>query len=635
MTSDSSGFEDFVPLDKHGKASPPAQGEGKDQDDLWRRFAEAGTSKAFCESWLGLQCRMFRGTRCALLLLGTPDTGPFTPAAVFPTPLHDVTHLAAAAERALKERRGILARSEPGRGGDGPPAYHIAYPVEVSGKIHGVVVLELESLPTDEVQTVMRQLHWGAAWLEVLFRRGEIQQSREAYERVRKVLDAVAVAVEHERFQVAAMGLVTALATTFECDRVSLAFVRRGRARVAALSHSAEFGKRTNLVRAIEAAIDEAVDQEAVVVYPWPSDAVPLVTRAHEDLAREHGAGVICTVPFGHDKRLSGALGFERPVDKSFDPATIEALKTIATVVGPILDQKRKEERWVSTKAAEASVRHLKKIVGPGHFGLKVGTAFVIAAVIFFALFETTHVVRAPTVLEGIVQRAVGAPFNGYVMEAPARPGDVVRQGAVLCLLDDRDLKLERLRWSTQRDQFSKQFSEAMAKHDRAQALINQAKIDQANAQVSLLHEQIGRAKIVAPFDGIVTSGDFSQSLGTPVERGQTLFEVAPLRGYRVIVQVDERDIGWIAVGQKGELALPSTPGAVFPLAVTRITPISTAKEGRNYFRVEADLEKTSERLRPGMEGVGKIEAGKAKLIWIWTHEVMEWISLKVWKWWP
>ena len=237
--------------------------------------------------------------------------------------------------------------------------------------------------------------------------------------------------------------------------------------------------------------------------------------------------------------------------------------------------------------------------------------------------------------LEGIVQRAIGAPFNGYVVEAPARPGDVVRQGDLLGRLDDRELKLERLKWFTQREQFFKQYHEATAKHDRAQALINEAKADEAEAQVFLLDEQLLRARISAPFDGIVISGDFSQSLGVSVERGQTLFEVAPLRGYRVVVQVDERDIGWVAIGQKGELALPSIPGTVFPLTVTRITPISTAKEGRNYFRVEAELQKTSERLRPGMEGVGKIFAGRARLIWIWTHDVTEWISLKVWTWRP
>ena len=74
--------------------------------------------------------------------------------------------------------------------------------------------------------------------------------------------------------------------------------------------------------------------------------------------------------------------------------------------------------------------------------------------------------------------------------------------------------------------------------------MINRAKIDQAEAQIALLDEQLARTKVVAPFNGVIMKGDLSQSLGSPVEHGQVLFEVAPLESYRVIVQVDERDIG-------------------------------------------------------------------------------------------
>ena len=61
---------------------------------------------------------------------------------------------------------------------------------------------------------------------------------------------------------------------------------------------------------------------------------------------------------------------------------------------------------------------------------------------------------------------------------------------------------------------------------------------------------------MTAPFDGIIVSGDLSQSLGSPVERGQVLFEVAPLDGYRIVLRVDERDIPYVALGQRGELAV-------------------------------------------------------------------------------
>ncbi|NLW35717.1 HlyD family efflux transporter periplasmic adaptor subunit [Syntrophorhabdus aromaticivorans] len=603
----------------------------KETQDLWRRFAEANNPQVFYESWLVLQCTMLKGVRCALLLIGAPDTGPFTPAAVFPNPSYNVTHLAPTAERALKDRRGL---AEAVSDGD-TDLHHVAYPIDISGRIHGAVVLEVKGLSSIEVQEAMRQLHWGAAWLEVMLRRAEVFRSQETVERLQKVLDAVAGVIEHDKFRSAAMEFVTGIATKLECDRVSIGFKDDHHVCVAAISHSAEFDKHTNLVATLESVMDEAVDQQAVIIYPLLSDAPPLVTLAHEKLTREHGVSVICTVPLMEGGSLIGGMTLERLTERPFDESTIELVKTVAALAGPILEARRREERGLPAKAAKAAEIQVKKFTGPAHFGLKLAAVLVFVGIIFFTFAKGVHRVKAPTVLEGIVQRSVGAPFNGYVVEAPARPGDVVRQGAMLCRLDDRELTLERLKWWTQREQAEKQYSEAMAKHDRAQVLINEAKMDQAEAQVSLLDEQLSRTKIVAPFDGIVTSGDFSQSLGTPVERGQVLFEVAPLRGYRVIVQVDERDIGWVAIGQKGKLVLPSIPGTAFPLEVTRITPISTAKEGRNYFRVEADLQKTSPRLRPGMEGVAKVGAGHARLIWIWTHDVTEWIRLKIWSWWP
>ena len=215
------------------------------------------------------------------------------------------------------------------------------------------------------------------------------------------------------------------------------------------------------------------------------------------------------------------------------------------------------------------------------------------------------------------------------------RPGDIVKKGDLLCLLDDRDLKLERLKWLTEKEQLTKQYHEAMAKHDRAQYRIIKAKIGQADAQIALLEEQLARTTVLAPFKGVVMSGDLSQSLGAPVERGDVLFEVAPLDEYRVIAEVDEQDISEIAVGQQSELLLPSLPGAAFPFVVSKITPVSTAKEGRNTFRVEGRMLGASERLRPGMEGVGKINIDRRKLIWVWTHQMIDWFRLQIWRWRP
>jgi len=214
------------------------------------------------------------------------------------------------------------------------------------------------------------------------------------------------------------------------------------------------------------------------------------------------------------------------------------------------------------------------------------------------------------------------------------RAGDVVRAGQPVCQLDDRDLALERKKWDTERRQLIKQFDEAMARHDRSQMQITLAKIGQTEAQINLMDEQLRRTRITAPFDAVVISGDLSQALGAPVERGQVLFELAPLNAYRAIVEIDERDIGAVRPGQAGEMHFASIPGG-FPISVQKLTPVTVSKEGRNYFRVEAGIEKGSGRLRPGMDGVAKITVDRRRLIWVWTHKAVDLVRLKTWRWMP
>jgi hypothetical protein len=88
-------------------------------------------------------------------------------------------------------------------------------------------------------------------------------------------------------------------------------------------------------------------------------------------------------------------------------------------------------------------------------------------------------------------------------------------------------------------------------------------------------------------------------------------------------------------MNQQGILALEGMPGDPLPLTLTKITPVTVAEEGRNSFRVEARLTELNQELRPGMEGVAKIETGRRSLVWIWTRSVIEWLRLAAWKYLP
>jgi len=260
----------------------------------------------------------------------------------------------------------------------------------------------------------------------------------------------------------------------------------------------------------------------------------------------------------------------------------------------------------------------------------------VLAIVIAFFTFATSEYrVTAPATLEGAVRRSLAAPFDGYIATANARAGDVAPANSVLATLDDQDLRIERLKWASQYAQYVKQHQEAVANGERAKAQIAEALYEQARAQATLLDEQLARAAVRAPFNGIVVKGDLSQSLGGAVKRGDVLFEITPLDSYRVIIEVDEAEITDVTPGKRGILVLGSISDEVFPFTVRNVTPVTVAKEGRNYFRVEAILDHATDRLRPGMQGVGKIEVEPRKVIWIWTHRLVNWARLFIWTYLP
>lgn len=601
---------------------------------LWAVLASAADAREYCQSWLAIQCRLIPGVLGGVVLLRLPNAESYSAVAVWPDVRRDMSHLTPVAQQALAERRGIVA---PRKDAPDPaaPSLYIGYPVEAVGVLHGVVVLEVAGRPEPEVQAGLRQLHWGAAGLELMLCQQEVVRVGETRDRLQAVLEVVASAAAHERYVAAATALATDLATRLKCERASIGFLHGGQIRIDAVSHSAQFKERTNLLRAVAAAMDEAVDQNATIVVPQPAGAAPLVRRAHAALVTEHGAGTVCTVPLTVAGKPAGALTLERAAGRPFDAATIELCEAIAGLAGPMLDVHRREDRWFGARLALWWRTKLAQLFGPRHGGLKLATITLVALVAFLALAKGDFRVSAASVLEPELQLAATAPFNGYIREAPARAGDLVKKGALLARLDDRELKLERLKYLSQEEEFAKQVRSAFADRNHAQVQVLTAQLEQAKAQVARVEEQLQRTALAAPFDGVVVSGDLSQQLGAPVERGTVLFEIAPLNEFRLVLKADERDIAFLQVGQRGTLLLAAFPDQTIGFEVTGITPVSTPRDGRNYFRVEAKLDRTDPRMRPNMEGVGKVEIDRRRYLWIWTRQALDALRLVAWSWLP
>lgn len=598
----------------------------------WANFSAAKEGREFWSSWLTILCLQIERVGGALLLLGPDADNAYVPAAVWPQQSRDMQYLSPAAERALNERRGVVVGSD----GASPPARnsraYIGYPIEVSGVLHGAVVLDLAPGPEEALQRALRLLHWGSAWLVDQFLRRAVVESDARVGRQALVMDLLATALQEHRFAPSALALANELAGRLSCDRVSLGFEKAGNIEVRAISHTATFDPKMDLARLIRDAMEEALDLDVAIVYP-PRDDDETGAVAHRELAEEFRDVAVCSVPLMEDGHATGILTLERNTGAPFTNDTVDLCRTVGALLGPVLSLKSEAERGVWQRGRVAIHNWAQVVVGPRRPGAKLIALVVMAILLLLSTVNWTYRVSAKTVVEGAVQRVIAAPFDGYIRESMARAGDTVHKGQVVAQLDDRDLKLEQKRLTFEREQLSSKQRQALAARDRSSIAVIGAQIDEVDAGLSLLADRLGRATLRAPFDGVVVSGDLSQLLGTPVQQGKMLFQIAPLDAYRVILEVDERDIADLAVGQRGELTLSGMPNRHMEFTVRQITPVSTAQDGRNFFRVEAHLEQASDRVRPGMEGVGKVDVGSRKLVWIWTHSLVDWLRLTLWKW--
>jgi hypothetical protein len=621
-----------IDASKPDKAWPPSSaGEGPAsvtslEPSLWKRLSEGDNVAETGRAWLDLQCKMVDGATSGVLLLAGATPNSFDATAFWPEGAAPSAPLAAAAELALRERRGVAAGHDVGRTGGSQGAAHVAFPILLGEELKGVVAVTLRSAQPEDMKSALRQLQWGAAWIRERLLLAQAGEQEGLLER------SLGEALARERFEAAAMAVVTGLAVRCQCTRVSFGVRRGNTVVIKAISHTAQFRHRMALVSSLGAAMDEALDQRCIVLYPPPSDQV-LATSAHAMLSQlQHDANIL-TVPMLVADSFVGALTFERSADTPFDEATVELAELETSIVGPVLEEKRRNDRWLAVKIAESLKRQVVQLLGPGHLVRKLIAIALVAVALFLGFAQGTYTVNADARIEGLVRRAVVAPYDGFIKDAMVSAGDRTTKGEVLASLEDRDLLLERLKWVTERQEHLYEYDKALAEGQPAAINVIRAQIDQANAQIKLVDAELARIKLRSPIAGLVVSGDLSQLIGTAVQRGQVLFEIAPLDAYRIILEVDESDVRFVRVGQKGDLVVSALPNHNLPFVVDKITPIAEAKLGRNLFRVEGKLTENPAQLRPGMEGVGKIDIGRRNLAWIWLHPLTDWLRIWWWGW--
>lgn len=284
------------------------------------------------------------------------------------------------------------------------------------------------------------------------------------------------------------------------------------------------------------------------------------------------------------------------------------------------------EEAYAKLKAKRAE-RRRKKLIRRGIAAGVVGAIALIAIVATLVInaqpqgasgpvtdmvtegtFSST--VEAKGQLKPISSSVVSPSVDGTVDSINVQAGQSVNEGDVLMTIKNDELdrnvaEAQRAVAAAQEDLTNAQKAAAVAQRSLASA---QANLDQANAKAA-------SRTVTAPSSGSIV--ELNAKVGATVTGGMIMGEsdtsggkqcmqIADLSKMKVTVQVGEKDIAKIAVGQSANVTYPAFPDIVSQGTVTAIASVANSDStngggGSVTFNVDILIEAPDARLKPGM----------------------------------
>jgi HlyD family secretion protein len=146
---------------------------------------------------------------------------------------------------------------------------------------------------------------------------------------------------------------------------------------------------------------------------------------------------------------------------------------------------------------------------------------------------------------------------------------------------------------------------------DETEVAVAQAAVDLARVGLEQAQLNLQRASLVAPIDGVVSEINIKINEQPPA--GQAAVIVTDMSAYHIDVEVDEIDIGRIALDQNVVISIDAIPDEEFAGHVAEIAPapMDGASSGIVAYEVVISLDSDDSRLLPGLTADATIETDR------------------------
>jgi len=486
------------------------------------------------------------------------------------------------------------------------------------------------SLSTDTAPEILRSLQL-VSDVPATYQLGRVaSEARIRVGHFAGVLDLMVLLNAEKRFLSTAMVFCNELATRMRSERVSLGWLDKGYIRVQAISRVDRFERKTESIQKLEAAMEEALDQNVEIVLPAVEVGGPF-RRDHEAYMAALDVTNMVSLPLREDGEGIAVCSCERSTTP-FSETELRLLRLSCDHASRRLSDLKRTDRWFGARAARALREMLAGLLGYQHTGAK-GVALLVAT-----LLGVVFLARAPYNISAVAGLRTDeivhltAPFDGRIEKVSVRIGDSVIRGQVLLGLDKTDLLLREAEIVAEKARYDREVEKAQGTGALADMRINAALRDQSAARLELSRYQLDQAVIRAPFDGTIVEGDLIDRIGSPVRQGDPLLKLGRIDNLYVELEVNESDFHELALAMQGEIALASRPQEHFAVQLSRLEPVAIAKEKRNVFIAKAELTGAKASWwRPGMTGVARLNAGKKTLLWLATHRTIDFLRMRLW----
>jgi membrane fusion protein (multidrug efflux system) len=215
---------------------------------------------------------------------------------------------------------------------------------------------------------------------------------------------------------------------------------------------------------------------------------------------------------------------------------------------------------------------------------------------------DRPDIIVLPGLILANVDAKLAAEKAGRVVDIYAERGQAVTNGQILLRLDDRAAQAAA-------DAARATYEDAARNLERFGKLsetgaVSAQTLDDIRKAVALADAQLREAEAVlsycivkSPVDGLVNERYVEQ--GEYVIPSAPVFDVLSIDPVRVTVDIPERSVSSLNIGDTVPFEVISQPGRVFAGAVAYIS--SKAETGNNAFRVELKVPNSDGTLRPGM----------------------------------